>query len=431
MINKFSLLTIALSFFSFVTYAGGFQLNQQGHKATGMGGAFVGTADRPTTAFYNPAGMNRLNGHNFNAGLTLISPHVSVQTSVYDNIDATSGLSNPIQFYYVGEFTDKIRVGLSINNQFGSSSSFEDDWQGKYVVQNISLKTYMFQPTFSYQITDWISVGAGFVYTLGSFSYEKAVPLSSEDQLYGKASLEGSGNSMGFNAGLHSEFYTLDVNGANLTFSAGATYRSEQELQLTSGTARFTEIPPSLHGTFPEETSFTSGLSLPAVLNGGINIKYKKEDLYSIELAYDINNTFWSSYDTLSFDFKNEDTPDSKTPKNWEDVLTHRVGLDFTYKDFISLRVGAYMDNTPIPQGFVSPELPDNDHIGYTAGIGVKLFDQLSIDISYLRSEFFRKEASLDSQGFQADYHRIVNVFGFGVNYQFFCKKEKSKASIE
>ncbi|HCQ30285.1 MAG TPA: transporter, partial [Flavobacteriales bacterium] len=58
-------------------------------------------------------------------------------------------------------------------------------------------------------------------------------------------------------------------------------------------------------------------------------------------------------YDTLSFDFENEDTPDSKTVKNWQNTPTHRIGVALDYKETISVRAGLYIDKTPIEDGYV------------------------------------------------------------------------------
>ena len=48
--------------------AGGFQLNVQGVRAIGMGGAFTGIAYGPASLFFNPGGMTSVTGHQFNFG---------------------------------------------------------------------------------------------------------------------------------------------------------------------------------------------------------------------------------------------------------------------------------------------------------------------------------------------------------------------------
>jgi long-chain fatty acid transport protein len=401
--------------------AGGFQLNVQGAKAVGMGGAFTGVGTDASSVFYNPGAMTKLQGHNFNVGINFITPFVSLQTPETVNIDQTSGIGTPFHFYYTGsilkeKLEDKLKVGFLVNNQFGSSSSFEDDWQGRNIIQNISLKTFMFQPTVAYKLHDKLSIGAGFVFTTGSFSLEKAVPVGSSSIPDGKAHLEGSGTSMGYNVGVYSQFLTLGEQDGNRTeFAIGLDYRSQLALDLEGGEATFTNIPSSLIGKFPASTKFDSKMVLPSVATAGLSVKHIMTDKWSLEFAYDFNLTGWSSYDSLNFDFENADTPDSKSFQNWSNTTTHRLGLDFTYQNKLSLRAGLYVDKTPMPDGFVSPHLPGMDQVAYTAGIGYRMNDKFAIDFGYVRQDAER-EASLDAANFSAKYHRIVNVYTIGVS---------------
>ena len=117
----------------------------------------------------------------------------------------------------------------------------------------------------------------------------------------------------------------------------------------------------------------------------------------------------------------------TKQEKDWQDVFTHRVGVDFTYKERCSVRAGLYYDNTPIKDGYVSPELPDVTHLGYTAGISYTINKTVSIDLSFLRQNAER-EASLDAAGFTAKYRRKANVYSIGVNITL-GGKDKSAAA--
>ncbi len=413
-----------------ITFAGGFQLNLQGAKAVGLGGAFTGWANDASSVFFNPGGMTQLSGHNLYMGVQYVTPSVSLQTAISDNINQTTGNANPIQLYYVGKLNneklDKLRFGMLVNNQFGSSSSFEDSWEGRYIVQNISLRTFMYQPTVAYQVHEKLSIGAGFVYTSGSFSFEKAIPLSSSSSDYGKAHLEGTGKATGFNVGVFSTIIDND----EMTVSAGVNYRSKLSIDLSSGTAQFTNIPASLQYQFPKETAFTSSLTLPSVFTFGFRVTKKLNDDMALSLVYDYNSTGWSSYDTLSFDFQNADTPDSKTVKNWQNTATHRIGLQFDYQEKLFIRGGLYIDKTPIPDGYVSPELPDADQTAYTAGFTYKVNDMFSFDFSFIRQSSERL-ASLNDANFSATYRRKVNVYGIGLNLIFGATEDASASTEE
>jgi long-chain fatty acid transport protein len=433
-----------------ITIAGGFQLNLQGLKAVAMGGAFSGVASDATTVFFNPAGMSNLDHHNFTLGFNLVDGNVSIQTPEVANTDQTTGMATPIHFYYTGKVNEKLSLGFLVNNQFGSASSFSDDWQGRYIIQNISLKTFMFQPTMAYKIHEKFSVGAGFVYGIGSFSTEKAVPLASNTTEEGKAHLEGSGDGVGYNVGVYSQFLTLGDEAKNTKFAIGIDYRSSIAVDLSNGEATFTDIPVSLRDKFPEKTEFVSKITLPSVFTVGLSIKHSVSEKWSLEFAYDLNLTGWSSYDTLSFDFKNADTPDSKQIQDWENVMTHRLGFDFTYKEKYSVRVGLYQDNTPMKDNLVSPHLPGVTQVAYTAGLGYKISDRVSIDFSFIRQSASRDDVSLaqykvedgnfvqDANGdkiqtgdFKYKFNRKVNVYGLAVNVKLGGAKKESVTTVE
>lgn len=423
------LVIYASLFLPLSAFAGGFQLNLQGLKAASMGGAATGIASDASTVFYNPAGMSHLNGHQFTFGFNLVDPSVSIQTPEVANTNQTSKRATPIHFYYSGQINEKLHFGFLINNQFGSSSSFEDDWQGRYIIQNISLKTFMFQPTVSYKLHEKISIGGGFVYARGSFSTEKAIPVSSSTSTEGKASLSGSGDAVGYNLGIFSNFLTLAHGASSTKLNVGISYRSKLAIDLSNGVAEFTNIPEALQGTFPAKTGFTSKLTLPEVFTAGLSAQHIKEN-YSVTFIYDFNWTGWSSYDTLTFKFDNADTPESKTTKDWQDVVTHRFGVDFTYKEKFSVRAGLYIDNSPIKEGYVSPELPDISQTAYTAGLGYKINDTFSVDFSFIRQSAERRDKLLVAN-FDATYRRIVNVYGLALNIKLGNKSSKNDIKTE
>lgn len=430
-----------------ISFAGGFQLNLQGLKAVAMGGAFSGIASDASTVFFNPAGMSNLEGHQFTFGMNFVDANVSIQTPEVANTDQTSSIATPFHFYYSGEITDRINLGFLVNNQFGSSASFDDGWQGRNIIQNISLKTFMFQPTISYKIHEKLSVGAGFVYGTGVFSTEKAVPLASATTTEGKAHLEGSGDGVGYNIGLYSQFLTLGDDSKNTKFAIGIDYRSQIAVDLANGEAEFLDIPTSLRGKFPEKTGFTSKITLPSVFTVGFSVKHTIAEKWSLEFAYDMNLTGWSSYDTLAFNFENNDTPDSKQIQDWDNVLTHRLGFDFTYKEKYSARIGLYQDNTPMKDNLISPHLPGVTQVAYTAGLGYKINDNISIDFAYIRQSASRDDASIaqykvedgnlvlqngekiQTGEFAYKFNRKVNVYGLAVNIKIGKAKKETVTS--
>jgi len=406
--------------FSFLK-AGGFQIPQQSIKSMAFGGAFVAFASDGSVVFYNPAAMCNLNGQNFTAGVLGLFPYVSLQTPSYSNIDQTSSVYTPIDFYWVGSFCNKLRVGMSVNNQFGSAASYPTTWEGEYIVQKIALKTYMFQPTIAYQICKQLSVGGGFVYTLGTFSDTKAIPVASNTYNNGEVTINGTGHAFGYNLGLFSKIWQhgSDTSSCKQSLQLGVSYRSGLPMTVPNGDVSFSQIPSSLAADFPASENFSTNVNLPAVFSAGFAFKFSCCKNWDFAITYDFNYTMWSTYDSLHFSFTNPNTPSQGFIYNWKNAIAHRMGAEATYKNKYSLRVGYYIDGTPTQSNYYSPEVVDANSSGICLGFGYKFCKHYSVDLAYLRSDFTTNQMTWSTEGFIATYHRIINIFGIGANYQF------------
>ncbi len=414
----FSLLPLSSSLFTLT--AGGFQIPQQSVKSMAYGGAFAGICGDASALFYNPAGMNNLYGQNFTAGVLGLYPYVSLQTPSYGNIDQTSSVYTPIDFYWVGQFCDKWRIGLGVNNQFGSAASYPDTWEGMYIVQKITLKTFMFQPSVSYQICKHLSVGGGFVYTLGTFGDTKAIPVSSNTTSNGEVTINGTGHAFGYNFGLFSKIWeTGNDSGSHQCIQLGVSYRSGLPMTVPNGDVTFSQIPASLATQFPASEKFSTKVNLPGVFTAGVAYKFSCCKNWDFMVTYDFNYTMWSTYDSLHIAFTNPNTPNQGFQYNWKNAMAHRMGAEVTYKKSYSFRLGYYIDGTPTQDGYLSPEIVDANSSGVCFGAGVKFCKHYSVDLAYLRSDFTTTSKTWTSQGFAAAYHRVINIFGIGVNYQF------------
>ena len=65
---------------SFV-YPAGFMIYNQDAAAVGMGNSFTAIADNPSAVFYNPAGINQLEGTQVRSGFNLIYSDTSFRGS--------------------------------------------------------------------------------------------------------------------------------------------------------------------------------------------------------------------------------------------------------------------------------------------------------------------------------------------------------------
>jgi long-chain fatty acid transport protein len=408
--KKRSTFTVLLFLLTLRALAGGFQLNLQGLRQLAMGGGGTGWTWDASTIFYNPGGITHMNGMQAYAGVIFLSPHtryVQTPTGNY-TADAQSHLYTPFNVYVGGPLkkNSKIGLGLAVYTPFGSGIKWDDDWAGRYVIQEIQLQSIFVQPTVSYGITDKLSAGVGFIYGFGSILLRQALPVADANGNEGEAKLQGAAGGFGFNAGLHYRF--------SPKVQAGISYRSQVNMKVNNGKATFT-VPSSLAGQFPN-TTFKSGVKLPSVLSVGVGVRPVK----ALTLQFDVNYVGWKSYDSLGFDFAQEtdNLKDNKQPRLYKSVAAFRLGANYSFGKLAVMLGGAY-DPTPAHDGYISPDLPDANRIVLNGGLSYSPMSKLNIIVALEYQVIGDHVASYDPANFSGKYQAKAAIPGIGITYDF------------
>ena len=392
-------------------FAGGFQIYLQGTQQVGMGGTGVGLHLDAAGISYNPGSIAFLKRNSVYAGGNLIfsrTAWIAPQPSS-GAAEMEPYVGTPFNFYAnYGFLKDKkLQAGLGIFTPFGSSVTWPDDWEGRFVIQNIKLQTIFIQPTLSYRIGDKLGIGAGFIYATGGVELNRAIPVTDQNFFEGRAELYGDAKGYGYNIGVL--FQASD----NLSF--GIDYRSSVKMKVDDGIPFF-EVPNSLMDSF-QAYGFTSEINLPFMASLGIGYKATPK----LTLAFDVNYVGWSSFDSLIFDYKRNTTvlQDTRQGKKYENSYAFRVGGSYQLKETMMIRGGAYYDITPVPDGYVSPETPDSDRLGLTLGFGYKMTEKLDIDLSLLYIEGSERTDINVETGFGGTYKTRAVIPGLSIQYSF------------
>ncbi|MCK5104213.1 MAG: outer membrane protein transport protein, partial [Cyclobacteriaceae bacterium] len=94
----------------------------------------------------------------------------------------------------------------------------------------------------------------------------------------------------------------------------------------------------------------------------------------------------WGAYESLDISF-GETTAlltNTSSPRNYEDSWVIHFGGEYRLESNLQLRAGFYYDKTPVQDGYMTPETPDNDRIGLTAGLGYSIGEHFQLDLSFL-----------------------------------------------
>lgn len=405
--RKLLLIILFLTFLSPVVFAGGYQVGLLGIRQTGMGLVGTSLASDPSTMFYNPGGLSFLkNNYNFSLGVSGINSYVLYQKTAPSITEAET--ENPLgaPFFFYGSFkiNDKISAGVSVNTPYGNGLSWGENWVGRYLIQDISMRAIFIQPTVSYKLNDKIGFGAGFVIASGKVEMNRALPVQGVDG-EGTFNLEGNTVEYGFNLGvLYKPIQKLQL---------GLNYRSSVDMNVDDAKVDFT-VPLSLQGNFPDNEVSTK-LPLPANLDFGASYQVTEKVL----LAMTLNYVFWSSYDSLIFDFKTN-TPalqDSRNPRLYSNRMIFRLGCEYAASDKLALRLGGYYDPSPVNDQYFSPETPSLNSLGLTAGLSWYPVKRLSLDLSFLYINGFKGERNYLPDNFSGTYKAQSFIPGIGISY--------------
>ena len=163
---------------------------------------------------------------------------------------------------------------------------------------------------------------------------------------------------------------------------AGFSFRSKMNMGI-KGDATFTDIPDALATTFPSSTDFNTRVRLPSVFSIGIGYQLTKE----IKLSFETNVTGWSKFDSLNFEFPSQYTTlnaSGHSGRKYKDAVAVRLGGQYEATKKIDVRAGLAYDQSPVKDGYVTPDIPDASKYVFSCGLTFKPIDKIEIDISYL-----------------------------------------------
>ncbi|GAB2527859.1 OmpP1/FadL family transporter [Rufibacter soli] len=398
-----------------VANAGGFQANLQGQKQLGMGHAGTGLALDQSSIFFNPGALAHLRQNGIQLGVSALNskiayrePSPGISQSQTDN-----KISTPFQIYAsFGKEESPLRFGIGVYTPYGSSVNWGDTWQGRFGLNELSLQAIFIQPTISYQVNDKIGVGAGFVYSTGGVNLQRSLPLIDANGVESGLELDGKASGIGFNVGVF--FKPTDK------LSLGLTYRSKVEMEVKDGDVTFTLPTASVIAPNFGATKFDATLPLPANITLGIGFKPTEK----FTIAADLQRVQWSAYKSLRFDFNGTaggaGVTSSESPRNYEDVFIYRLGLQYQLSDILTVRAGGYYDQSPVQEGYLTPETPDADSRGLSAGLTLALSEKVDLDASFLYlNKKERTDNASKSGGVPGTFKSIAYIPGVGLNYKF------------
>jgi long-chain fatty acid transport protein len=133
-----------------------------------------------STAAANPAGMTLLDRTQLLSASGALLPSTNFdeapQTTTTGGGGGNAGVFFPIgAFFYVYKLSERFRLGVAVDSDFAGNFNYGKTWTGRYYVTREPLITGKVNPSLSYEVNDWLSVGAGFSFSVGRLLFQSKV----------------------------------------------------------------------------------------------------------------------------------------------------------------------------------------------------------------------------------------------------------------
>jgi len=181
-----------------------------------------------STAAANPAGMTLLDRSQLlgasGALLPSINFDVAPQTTTSGGGGGNAGVFTPLgSFFYVHELSERLRLGVAVFSDYGLGGNFGKTWVGRYYVTEESLITGKVNPSIAYMVNEWLSVGAGFSFGVGRFTFQSKVNNARPRVPDGGLAMESWDEAFAGNGGVL--LRPLDKLRVGLTYQSEADYK--------------------------------------------------------------------------------------------------------------------------------------------------------------------------------------------------------------
>lgn len=396
--------TTALVLIQSEVLAGGFALREQSaqHQGSSIAGAAAGGS--LSSAFWNPATMSSVRAFEFESVATVVIPTVEIDPQAPtatlgfgDSGDIGQDAFVPAA-YGAYRLTDKLVLGLSVNGAFGLVTTPEEDWAGQTYSRDLEVFSLVATPMASYQVNDWLSLGAGLQIQYFKTKLEQATGAAPGDPSV-----------------------TLDLDDQyGLGFTLGALLRPMPGTEIGIGFR--SSIEYDLEGESDPTLSLagddiSADLELPEMVSLGIRQRITDQ----FRLLGTAEWTNWSRLDAVAVEDDKGD-PLLELPFEWEDGWFFSVGGEYDVNDRFTVRSGIGWELSPVYQDNRATRLPDNDRLWVSAGLSYAPNDRYEFDLGYSYIRTFGTEieiepdhANYNGLPFYADVDLDVHVITAGL----------------
>ncbi len=362
--------------------AGGLIAYEVGTADVGLATAGYGArAQDASTVFTNPAGMTRLDGTQFLASGQVLYANTKFSIGPGTSPELGSGDGGHAvgwDGWFVGgggflsySVSPDLKLGFALTGNFGGPMKYDDDWVGRYYVQESVLLGVSFLPSIAYKATDKLSLGASVNAMYGKYKNQVAINIPDalrpgnfvpirRSETDAQLKLDDDAWGWGVNLGL---LYEINA-GTRL----GLTWNSQVDLDF-SAPAEFSglgQLGTTLQNAGLLNSTVKVGIKVPQQLMGSVFAQLNERWAVLGSVGWQQ----WSKFGQIQLGVDNANNPTSLTTNiPFDDTWHFAAGAQYRLSDPWLLNFGIAYDSG-FQSGNVSPLLPVNS--AWRFGVGAE-----------------------------------------------------------
>ncbi len=389
-------------------HAEGFRSPTLGSQGLGASGARFAYIDDASSIAHNPANLVELKEWEASAEPTIVYHSVH-----FDGPAGSDHTVEPWKFlphlFVGGPLNDRVSAGLGVTVPYGLSVKWDDNGAFRYAAPHyVDLKTFNFNPTLSFRLTETLQVGVGVDVMWSELDLRQFYPWS---QVVGAPVPDGELRANGAGVGYSGN--------AALTWKpterqrAAVTFRAPMDVGYNGD---FTASSNPLAGGATTRVDLATKIRFPTII--GVGYGFRVTDTVRVEA-----NAEWLQFSR--FTELQLDTPaalpgvNKVVPQNWRDTFTFGIGGDWRFAEGWVARMSYQYFQSPVPDQTFSPTIPDAPQNVVTVGIGYRI-GRHRFDAAYARIFYDdRNIQSNQNPAYSGRYEIAAHLISVGYGLSF------------
>jgi long-chain fatty acid transport protein len=401
--------------------ATGFGLFQHGGRAIGQAGAFTARASDPSAVFYNPAAITRLDGLQIQAGLDFRNVNLDY-ASATGEFSAKHIIDFPPSAYLTWKPGDgPFAFGIGLDAPYW----YKTDWEprlfpGRFLQRRFELTVFELHPVMAYDLGEGWSIGGGVRYVSGKLEQEEnalvTVPFQGQNVTVElERNADTDVDDLAWDLALH---YAAPAWGWGTVYRSAVDLKGDGDVSYRPRDVALAGLDPVVRQRFPNGSA-RQAFEIPREIRGGIWYAPYPE----LRLEVDASWQSWSSLENTAVTYSPNtlgDGPTVETPRDWDDTISLRLGIEGNVTDAFMLYGGAAFEPSPVPGGTIEPGFPQGDALVYAFGFSYS-FPHLSFDVGYSFHDYDDRGArgqELQRPNLSGTYSGFEQVWGASARWR-------------